>query len=74
MGILLVIAGLACVAWIIHREVVERERHAAVRRGERRVGAGRAFWDGFRRGIRIWVLGGGGVMLLALGITQLAGT
>lgn len=73
MGILLVIGGLCCVAWIIHREVIEREERAQVYRGERPARLGRALWEGFKRGIRIWVLGLGGVLLIAAGIAQLTG-
>lgn len=71
MAVALLAGGFACVAWIVWREMVEREQLDQVRRGERRLGIGRAFWDGFKRGIRIWVIGAAGLVMLAAGVAQL---
>ncbi len=72
MAVMLIIGGFACVAWIIRREVIEREQMKRIRRGEARTGLGRALWEGFRRGFRMWLLGGAGVIMIAVGVAQLA--
>ncbi len=72
MGVTFVILGFCCVAWIIHTEVVAREKFAQARRGERHISGWWAFGMGLLSGLQMWVVGGGGVALIALGVVRLA--
>lgn len=73
MGVLFVVLGFCCVAWIIHTEVMAREMFAQTRRGERRISGWRAFGIGLLSGLQMWVVGGAGVALVVLGVVRLAG-
>ena len=72
MGVMFVILGFCCVAWIIYTEMRAREMFAQVRRGERHISGWRSFGLGLLSGLQMWVVGGGGVALIVLGVVRLA--
>jgi len=73
MGVVAMIAGVACVFVAVRSQewLMTRERRA--RRGlERMPGLGRAFARGYGVGLLIYAFGGGGLLLIAVGVAQMA--
>ena len=74
MGVTALIAGVICIYLAIRAQegLMTRERRIR-RRLEPVPGFGRAFVRGYFTGLAIYALGGAGLLLIALGIAQLAG-
>jgi len=74
MGVVAMIAGLACVFVAVRSQewMMTRERRE-LRGMAPRAGFGRLLARGFGVGLVIYAFGGAGLLLIGLGIAQLAG-